>query len=427
LRRMSNEQRPFRFGVQVDAIGTRDEWTDLARRVESHGYSTLTMPDHFGGQLAPVPALQCAADATSTLRLGALVYDNDFKHPVVLAKELATMDVLSDGRVEIGLGAGWMVTDYEQSGIPYDPPGVRVSRLIEGLAVIKGALGPEAFSFDGDHYTVTDYNGLPKPVQSLPPVLIGGGGPRVLGFAARNADIVGVNSTMTSGAVDASTFETMTADAVDEKVRIVRDAAEAAGRLADIEMNIRAFIVSVTDDVDGALGMLAEFTGAPADVIAESPFALVGPTSKIIDELQERRERWGFSYVIVGKNDTDRYVSPGSRSCRRLAAQATPCTEMIGSPRLSAGLPGTNRTSLGEGAALLDHDDAVRADRETLGVLVRVEPDPRPVRNRDVLVDDATLQARTGADPDPLHQDRVGHVGVVIDEHARADDRPLDV
>ena len=131
---MSTTQRPFRFGVQVNGTGTRDEWVDLARQVESTGYSTLTMPDHFTDQLAPVPALQCAADATSTLRLGALVYDNDYKHPVVLAKELATMDVLSDGRVEIGLGAGWMVSDYEQAGIPYDPPGVRVSRFIEGLA-----------------------------------------------------------------------------------------------------------------------------------------------------------------------------------------------------------------------------------------------------------------------------------------------------
>ena len=133
---MSSAPRPFRFGVQVNGTGTRQEWADLAQQVEGTGYSTLTMPDHFTGQLAPVPALQAAPDATSTLRLGALVYDNDYKHPVVLAKELATMDVLSDGRVEIGLGAGWMATDYEQSGIPYDPPGVRVSRFIEGLAVI---------------------------------------------------------------------------------------------------------------------------------------------------------------------------------------------------------------------------------------------------------------------------------------------------
>jgi probable F420-dependent oxidoreductase len=300
--------RPFRFGVQVDGTGGRAEWQELARRVEATGYSTLTMPDHFTGQLAPVPALQCAADATTTLRLGALVYDNDYKHPVVLAKELATMDVLSDGRVEIGLGAGWMATDYEQSGIPYDPPGVRISRFIEALHVIKSALGPDAFSFQGEHYTITGYDGLPKPVQSIPPVLIGGGGPRVLKFAAREADIVGINGTLTSGAIDHTTFASMTAEAVDEKVALVAATATDAGRADAIEMNVRAFMVFVTDDTDKALDTLAEFTGAPKDVIAGSPFALVGPTSKLIDDLQARRERWGFSYVIVGQNDVDAFA-----------------------------------------------------------------------------------------------------------------------
>jgi probable F420-dependent oxidoreductase len=301
-------QRPFRFGVQVNATGRLQEWIDLARRVEDAGYATMTMPDHFTDQLAPVPALQCAADATTTLRLGALVYDNDYKHPVVLAKELATMDVLSEGRVEIGLGAGWMVSDYEQSGIAYDPPGVRVSRLVEGLAVIKGALGPGPFSFRGEHYTITEYDGLPKPVQTLPPVLIGGGGPRVLRFAAREADIVGINATLTSGAVDGSTFESMTAAAVDEKVAIVRAEADAAGRADAIEMNIRVFMVFVTDDVAGAYDTLAQFTGAPVEVIRDSPFALVGPADKLVADLQERRERWGFSYVIVGQPDIDAFA-----------------------------------------------------------------------------------------------------------------------
>jgi probable F420-dependent oxidoreductase len=305
---MTSSQRPFRFGVQVNGTGSRQEWVDLAREVEANGYSTLTMPDHFSDQLAPVPALQCAADATSTLRIGALVYDNDYRHPVVLAKELATMDVLSDGRVEIGLGAGWMVSDYEQSGIPYDPPGVRVSRFIEGVAVIRGVLGAVPFSFEGEHYTITDYDGTPKPVQSPLPVLIGGGGKRVLTIAAREADIVGINGTMTSGTVDASTFESMTAAAVDDKVEIVRAAATEAGRLDDIEMNLRAFMVFVTDDVDQALGTLSEFTGAPREIIAESPFALVGPTGKIIDQLHERRERWGFSYIIVGQNDVESFA-----------------------------------------------------------------------------------------------------------------------
>jgi probable F420-dependent oxidoreductase len=300
-------RRPFRFGVQVDGTGSRAEWVDLARRVEGNGYATLTMPDHFTGQLAPVPALQAAADATTTLRVGALVHDNDYKHPVVLAKELATMDVLSDGRLEVGLGAGWMVSDYEQSGIAYDAPGVRISRFIEGLRIIKSAFGPEPFSFEGEHYTITDYDGQPKPFQPAPPVLIGGGGPRVLRFAAREADIVGINGTLTSGAVDESTFASMTAEAVDDKVAIVADAATDAGRAEAIEMNIRAFLVYVTDDVAGALDTLSQFTGAPPEMIAASPFALVGPVDKLIDDLVARRERWGFSYVIVGQNDIDAF------------------------------------------------------------------------------------------------------------------------
>ncbi len=305
---MPYANHPFRFGIQVNGTGSQSQWVALARQVEMLGYDTLTMPDHFSDQLAPVPALQCAADATSTLRLGALVFDNDYKHPVVLAKELATMDLLSDGRVEVGLGAGWMATDYEQTGIQYDSPGVRVGRMIEGLAVMRGAWGAEPFSFGGEHYTIAGYNGSPKPLQSPLPVLIGGGGPRVLKFAAQHADIVGINATLTSGAVDASTIDSMTPDAVDLKVAIVRTAADAAGRLDQIEINIRAFMVVITDDIDKALDTLSGFTGAPRDVIAKSPFALVGPTEKLIEDIQARRERWGLSYVIVGQNDIEPFA-----------------------------------------------------------------------------------------------------------------------
>ena len=299
------QQRPFRFGVQVKSTATRAEWVEIARKVEALGYSTLTLPDHFDEQLAPIPALQAAADATTTLRIGATVHDNDYKHPVVLAKELATLDLLSEGRLQIGLGAGWMASDYQQSGIPYDMPGVRIDRMLEGLAVIRGALGPGPFSFSGEHYTVTDYNGLPKPIQSPPPLMIGGGGPRVLRIAARQADIVGVNATLTSGAIDAASFATMTAEAVDDKLAIVSQAATKAGRMDTIELSVRVFLIYVTDDVDAALATLAEFTGAPPAMIAASPFALVGPPAKIVDELLERRARWGFSYIVAGQNDIE--------------------------------------------------------------------------------------------------------------------------
>ena len=145
--------------------GSSKEWAESARKVEDLGYSSLTMPDHFNEQLAPVPALMAVAAATSTLRIGTLVFDNDYKHPLVLAKECATLDLLSDGRLELGLGAGWMRTDYEQSGIRYDPPKVRVDRFEEALHVLKGLFADGAFSHAGEHYTITEHDGQPKPLQ----------------------------------------------------------------------------------------------------------------------------------------------------------------------------------------------------------------------------------------------------------------------
>ena len=291
--------RGFRFGVQASRATTAKEWADLARRAEAHGYDVLTMPDHFTDQLAPVPALMAAADATTDLRVGALVFDNDYKHPVVLAKELATIDLLSEGRLEIGLGAGWMISDYEESGIPYDSPKVRIDRFVEGLRVIKGTMGDGPFSFSGDHYTVTNYNGQPKPLQKpYPPVLIGGGGKRVLSIAAREADIVGINGTLHAGVIGTDAVATMTASAVDEKVAIVAEAG--AHRLADIEMNIRTFFVKVTDDRAGMINAVAGMFKIPAELIEDSPFGLIGSVDSIIETIHAARERWGFSYFIVG-------------------------------------------------------------------------------------------------------------------------------
>jgi probable F420-dependent oxidoreductase len=298
--------RPFRFGIQASAAPTRSQWVALARQAEANGFDVLTMPDHFGDQLAPIPALMTAADVTTTLRVGALVFDNDYKHPVVLAKELATMDVLSDGRIEIGLGAGWMISDYEQSGIPHDSAAVRIDRFVEGLHIVKRAMQPGAFSFEGTHYTITDYDGLPKPVQHRPPVLIGGGGPRVLGIAAREADIVGINATMHAGRVGPEAIATMTAEAVDDKVAIVRKAA--GDRLSDIELNIRAFMVNVTDDGHHAREGLSKMLGVEQSMIETTPFALIGSPSELVEKLIERRERWGFSYVIVGAEDVETFA-----------------------------------------------------------------------------------------------------------------------
>jgi probable F420-dependent oxidoreductase len=295
--------RGFRFGVQVSKETSAKGWAELARRTEATGYEVLTMPDHFTDQLAPVPALMAAASATTTLRVGALVFDNDYKHPVVLAKELATIDLLSDGRLDIGLGAGWMISDYEEAGIPYDSPKVRIDRFIEGITVIRGAMAEGSFSFSGDHYTITNYNGQPKPVQARPPLLIGGGGKRVLSYAAREADIIGINGTMTAGVVGPDALATMTAESVDEKVAIV--AAAGAHRLNDIEMNIRTFFVKVTNDRKATVDGISSMFGVDADMINNSPFALIGSVEECIEQLLERRERWGFSYTIVGAENID--------------------------------------------------------------------------------------------------------------------------
>ncbi len=303
----STAPRPFRFGVQASKAAAARDWVELARRVEGHGYSTLSMPDHFDDQLAPMPALATAAAVTDTLRVGALVFDNDYKHPLVLAKELATLDVLSEGRVEIGIGAGWMRSDYEQAGLPYDPPRVRVDRFVEGLAVIKGVLSGEPFTFEGAHYRIDGHEGRPLPVQRpWPPILIGAGGPRMLRIAGQEADIVGINPTITSGTVDAAAMADMVPARVDAKVAAVRDGA--GDRIGDVELNVRAFIVNVTDDRRGVAESTAGFMGITAEELLEMPFACVGTPAQIADDLRARRERWGFSYIFVGAADVDAFA-----------------------------------------------------------------------------------------------------------------------
>ncbi len=290
--------RPFRFGVQTHRAAGAEEWAATARRAEELGYSSLFMPDHFGDQLAPVPALMAAADATTSLRVGTLVFANDYKHPVVLAKEVATLDLLSGGRFEFGIGAGWMNTDYEQSGIPHDRAGVRIDRLAESIAIHKAAFGPGTVDFEGEHYTVRGYDAQPKPVQQPgPPMLIGGGGRRILTLAAQHADIVGINPKLTSGEVDAGAAQNGAAERTDEKLAWVREAA--GDRYADIELNMLVFAVVITDDAAGTAEMMAPAFGLdPADV-HDYPIAWIGTVDEIVDRLQERRDRWDVSYLVV--------------------------------------------------------------------------------------------------------------------------------
>lgn len=294
---MAHDRR-FRFGVQLSNATSADEWSNLARRAEELGYSSVFMPDHFGEQLAPVPALMAAADATSDLRVGTLVFANDYKHPVVLAKEVATLDLLSGGRFEFGIGAGWMNTDYEQSGIDHDRAGIRIDRLAEALTVYKGLFGPDPVTFDGEHYTLDQMVGLPKPAQQPhPPLLIGGGGKRILTLAAQEADIVGINPKIASGAVDTATAQNGAPERTDEKIEWVKQAA--GDRYDDLELNMLVFAVVVTDDKQGVAEMMAPMFGLEPGLVQDYPLAWIGTEDEIVEQLQQRRDRWDVSYLVV--------------------------------------------------------------------------------------------------------------------------------
>lgn len=299
--------RPFRFGVQARTSPSRSHWVDLARRVEDRGYSTLTLPDHFDDQLAPGIALMAAADATEELRIGTMVLCNDYRHPVVLAKEAATLDLLSDGRLELGIGAGWMRSDYDQAGMDYDRPGVRIERMVESVTVLKGLFGDDPFSFSGEHYTISELNGTPKPVQRPhPPFLIGGGGPRFLRLAAEMADIVGINPNLAAGTFDSSTGADGTAKRYEEKIGWVREAA--GDRFDDIELQVRVFFVLHTNDRMGTAEAVAPTIGLTAEEGLESPLALAGTVEQMIADLVERRERYGFSYIVIGQDDYEAFA-----------------------------------------------------------------------------------------------------------------------
>lgn len=298
---------PFRFGVQLRKPAAEQSWLETVRKAEDLGYGSVLMPDHFSDEYAPSVALAAAAAVTESIVVGALVYGNDYRHPAVLAKEMATLDQISGGRVEFGLGAGWMRTDYEQLGIPYDRPGVRIERMVEAVAVIRGCFGAGAFDYAGEHYTITGYDGHPKPVRAGgPPLMIGGGGPRMLGVAARHADIVGVTATLRAGEVGPEAIADSMAEAYDRKLDRIREVA--GDRFDSLELNSLSQAVIVTDDRQSAIEGIAELFAAPAEHVADSPAVLIGSVAEIVDMVQARRDRWGFNYVTVSEDALDAFA-----------------------------------------------------------------------------------------------------------------------
>lgn len=306
---MMAHKRLFRFGVVSASTESRKDWVGLARKAEDLGYSTFLVPDHFVNPMAATPAMAVAAEATTTLRIGSYVFDNDFRHPAMLAKEAATLDLLSDGRLEIGIGAGWHGPEYEQTGIPFDAPGVRVGRLEESVAIIKKLFGDEPVTFEGKYYKINGLAGLPSAVQKPhPPIFLAGGGKRVLSLAGREADIVGLHlKTFADGS--GGDITSTSADATEEKLQWVREAA--GDRFDDLEFNVLIPRLAVTDDpVQAAEEMAANANrpGLTAELLLSSPNALIGTVEAIAETLMQRREQYLISYMVVSEEFIDTFA-----------------------------------------------------------------------------------------------------------------------
>ncbi len=299
----------FRFGIQASKSTTNGiQWSEMARRAESLGYSSLLVPDHLDdGQLSPLVAMTAAAMATTELRVGSLVFDNDYRHPVVLAREMATLDLISGGRLEVGMGAGWRRSDYEQSGISYDQPGIRIDRLAEALEIITSMWRHGTSTLNGKHYTVEGATGLPRPASPDGPALtIGGGGRKILELASRYADVVGINPSLGGGSVGSEVVASVSPERFHERIKWVKDAA--GERFKEIELQCLTFVAQVVENGKSWLGEVAPAFGATVEQATETPVVLAGSVGEIIETLQLRRERYGFSYWVIHQDEMEPFA-----------------------------------------------------------------------------------------------------------------------
>jgi probable F420-dependent oxidoreductase len=298
-------EHPFRFAVTAPVpAGDIRSWTDELRRIEDAGFDTIGVADHFTGgwTVEPFITLAAAAMATSTLRLQTSVLGVDYRHPVLVHRMAATLDQLSAGRVTIGLGAGWLKSDYAAAGLRLDPPGTRIDRLEEAIAVVKGLFAPTPLHHDGAHYRIDGLTGVPDAVQRpRPPLLLGGGSPRVLRLAGREADIVSVVASLRAGALGSHAMADLAAERVDEKVRWVAEGAAAAGRSpGDVTLSINHWLVRIVGspaEAEAFTERVAATHDLDPDVVHQSPAVLVGTVEQLADVLVERRERFGFSHL----------------------------------------------------------------------------------------------------------------------------------
>ena len=286
---------PFRFAVHSSVAPTMAAWRDHARLAEGFGYSALYVTDHFDHQFGPLVAATVAAEATTSLHVGTLVLNNDLRNPVVLAKEIASLGLAAEGRVEVGLGAGWLRSDYAETGVRCDDPGTRVERLGESLTIMKSLWSEDVTTFAGTHYNVAGASCTPRPALS-PRVIVGGGSKRVLTVAAEQADIVGVNTSLASGEKGGDLEGAATFDHYDRCLAWVRDAA--GDRFGTIELQIAAFAVMVVASARGA-AQIAKMLGFNGEGALDLPIVLIGTVDELCERLIERRQRWGFSNVVV--------------------------------------------------------------------------------------------------------------------------------
>ncbi len=318
--------QPFRFAVQATKATSAGEWRDLARKVQDLGYTTLFVADHYLGpgpaaresrlppqHLAPIAAMATAAAVTETLRVGCRVFCVDYHVPAVLAKEAATLDLLSDGRLEFGIGAGWSEPEYRAMGLAFGAPAHRVDKLEEVVALVKAHWSGEPLEQRGEHATASGYAGLPRPARSpRPPVMIGGARRRVLSLAAREADIVSINN-VPFDEVNAA-GRTPAQEAV-HRLGLVREAA--GERFADLEIESSPFFTAITDDPDAAVTRVAKLLGVPPAGLTEHPNVLIGSLDEVVERLQERREVFGANYISVQQSELERFAPVVARLAGR--------------------------------------------------------------------------------------------------------------
>lgn len=286
---------PFRFSLHSSIAPTMAAWRTHARSAEASGYSGLYVADHVDAQFGPLVAATVAAEATTSLHVGTLVMNNDLRNPLVLAKEIASLGMAAEGRIEVGLGAGWLRTDYDATGIAYDDPGVRVERLAESIAIMRALWSGDDVTFTGRHYAMHGARCDPRPDQR-PRILVGGGNRRVLTVAATMADTVGVNTSLTSGERGGTIASRATLEHYDRCLGWVREAA--GPRFDSLELQVATIAVVTVGSRRSALRSAA-MLGFPGDDALDLPVVLIGTVDEMCERLVERRERWGFTHVVV--------------------------------------------------------------------------------------------------------------------------------